>query len=99
MIRHIVTWKLKAEDAAGKSAAFTEMAQALGSLPPLVPEIRSLQIGQDIAETEGNWDVVLVVDCATTADLAAYQAHPEHQKAIAVVRANTAERSSVDFEL
>jgi hypothetical protein len=99
MIRHVVTWKLKAEDAAGKAAGFAAMAGALGSLPPLVPEIRTLQIGQDIAETEGNWDVVLIVDCATTADLVAYQAHPEHQKAVAIVREHTAARSSVDFEL
>jgi hypothetical protein len=98
VIKHIVTWKLKGEDAAAKSASFTAVAEALGALPPLIPEIHSFHIGQDLAETDGNWDAVLVVDYKTTADLATYQTHPEHLKAVEVVKANTTERASVDFE-
>lgn len=99
MIRHVVSWKLKATDAEGKSAAFTAIAEALGSLPHLIPEIRHLTIGQDLAATEGNWDVTLIVDYNTQADLAAYQVHPAHLEAAQVVRANTTDRVTVDFEL
>ena len=98
MIKHIVMWKLKAQDAAGKSEAFTAIAEALGSLPPLIPEIHSFHIGQDLAETDGNWDVVLVIDYKTTADLATYISHPAHVEAAAVPRGLTAERAVVDFE-
>jgi hypothetical protein len=98
MIRHVVMWKLKGEDAAARSESFTAVAEALGALPPLIPEIRSFHIGQDVAETEGNWDAVLVNDYATPADLAVYQTHPEHVRAASIVRENTTERAVVDYE-
>jgi hypothetical protein len=99
MIRHIVTWKLTAEDEAGKAAAFDEMAVAFGALPHIIPEIKTLHLGRDVDETAGNWDVALVVDFASTADLDVYQVHPDHEKAKAVVRAHTGERAAIDFEL
>ena len=98
MIRHIVMWKLKGEDAAAKSASFTAVAEALGALPPLIPEIHSFSIGQDLGETDGNRDAVLIVDYKTTADLATYQTHPDHVKAAAIVREHASERTTVDFE-
>jgi predicted metal-dependent HD superfamily phosphohydrolase len=98
MIRHIVTWKLKAEDADSKSQAFTAMAEALGALPALLPQIKAFHIGSDIGETDGNWDATLIVDFASTADLAAYQKHPEHLKAAAVTREHAASRAVVDYE-
>jgi hypothetical protein len=98
VIKHIVSWKLNGEDAAARSESFTALAQALGALPAVIPEIHSLSIGQDLDETDGNWDAVLVVDYASTADLATYQSHPEHVKAAAIVRAHTGERAVVDFE-
>lgn len=99
MIRHIVTWKLTAEDSAGKAAAFDALAEGFGSLPHLIREIKTLHLGRDLDETSGNWDVVLIVDFASTAALEAYQVHPEHQKVAAVVRTVTGERSAIDFEL
>jgi predicted metal-dependent HD superfamily phosphohydrolase len=99
MIRHVVTWKLKAEDAEGKSAAFTEMAEALGALPALLPVIKTFHLGADLGDTDGNWDATLIVDFANAADLEAYQVHPEHKKAAAVTRLHAADRATVDFEL
>jgi hypothetical protein len=99
MIRHIVTWKFAAEDAAGKASAFDQLAMGFGALPPLIPEVRALSLGRDVDETPGNWDVVLIIDFATTDDLETYQVHPEHEKVKAIVRALTRERSSIDFEL
>lgn len=99
MIRHIITWKLAASDAEGKNAAFAELSEGFGALPRLIPEIRSLQIGRDIDETTGNWDVALIIDYATTADLEIYQQHPEHARVKEIVRRVTTERTAVDFEL
>jgi predicted metal-dependent HD superfamily phosphohydrolase len=99
MIRHVVTWKLKAQDAEGKSAAFTEIAQALGTLPALIPTIKSLQVGRDLSESPGNWDIVLIQDYETTADLAAYQVDPKHLAVSAIVATHISERAGVDFEL
>jgi hypothetical protein len=99
MIRHVVSWKLSARDDAGKSAAFAEIAEALGALPALIPEIQALRVAQNQAYFDTNWDVVLVADYNTLDDLAAYQVHPEHVRAAAVVRSHTSDRAAVDFEL
>jgi len=99
MIRHIVSMRFREADAVGKSRAFDEIATGLGALPAVIPEIRSLQFGRDLDETDGNWDAVLVADYATTADLAAYQVHPRHVAVKAIIVANTVERMTVDFEL
>jgi Stress responsive A/B Barrel Domain len=99
MIRHIISWKLSAQDEAGRAAAFDAMAEGFGSLPALIPEIKTLHLGRDLDETPGNWDVVLIIDYENTAALAVYQTHPEHQRVAAIVRANVSERSAVDFEL
>jgi predicted metal-dependent HD superfamily phosphohydrolase len=99
MIRHIVSWKLSAQDAEGKSAAFTEIAEALGALPALIPEIQTLRVAHNQAYLETNWDVVLVADYNTFDDLEAYRVHPEHVKTAAIVRSHTTDRAAVDFEL
>lgn len=99
MIRHIVSWKLAAQDEDGKTAAVSAMAESFGALPHLIPGIKTLHFGRDLDHTDGNWDAVLIVDYATEADLAAYQAHPEHVKTSAIVRPLITERMCVDFEL
>lgn len=99
MIRHIVAWKLTAEDADGKAAAFDELAQGFGPLPALIPQIRTLHLGRDLGETSSNWDVVLTIDFDTTEDLQGYQEHPDHQPVRTIVRRLTADRMAVDFEL
>lgn len=99
MIRHVLTWKLVATDPTEKAAAFAELAEGFGALPKLIPVIKMLQIGRDLDETPGNWDVALIIDFATTADIETYQQHPEHLKVKDVVRRVTNERTCVDFEL
>ncbi len=98
MIRHIVTWKLASADPVEKTQAVDDLVAVFGPLPGLIPEIRSLQLGRDLDETPDNWDFVLVMDFETTADVATYQSHPEHDKARVVVRRVTTERASIDFE-
>jgi hypothetical protein len=99
MIRHIVSWKLTAEDADARAGAFDELAQGFGPLPALIPQIKTMHLGRDLGETSSNWDVVLIMDFESTEDLAVYQAHPEHQPVRAIVRRLTGERMAVDFEL
>jgi Stress responsive A/B Barrel Domain len=99
MIRHIVTWKFVDQDASAKSAAFDQLAEGFGALPHVIPEIKTLHLGRDVGEVASNWDVALIIDFASTADLDVYQAHPAHEKVKAIVRSLTGERSAIDFEL
>lgn len=99
MIRHIVTWKLTAEDADGKAAAFDQLAEGFGALPAIISEIKTLHLGRDVGDTASNWDAALLIDFASAVDLEAYQVHPEHEKVKQIVRSLTGERSAIDFEL
>lgn len=99
MIRHIVTWKLQAEDDAAKSAAVAEITEALLALQAQIPQARGLTVGRNVAYPDKNWDIVLTADFETLDDLDAYQVHPAHLAAAEVVRARVSARACVDFEV
>ena len=99
MIRHIVSWKLAAEDVATKAEQSAQISALLNGLVAVIPEIRSLTVASNSVDIAGNWDVVLVADYDHAAGLETYIAHPEHQKVAGYIRSVVAERSAVDFEL
>lgn len=99
MIRHIVSWKLKAEDEAEKAVAAAEIAAALEALPAHIPEVLSLSVARNVAYPEKNFDVILIADFETLDGLDAYQVHPEHIRAAGVVGARVTARACVDFEV
>ena len=99
MIRHIVAFKLKADDAETRRSDAALVKQRLEALVPLIPQISSLNVGISLGLVEGHWDAVLVGDFETNADLETYQANPDHLEAAAFVGGLTASRAIVDFEL
>ncbi|MBK4349004.1 Dabb family protein [Lacisediminihabitans changchengi] len=99
MIRHVVSWKLAAEDTATKAEQSAQIAAALQTLPPVIPEIQSLTVASNSVDVEGNWDVVLIADYADEAALRTYIDHPEHQKVAGFIRTLVAQRSNVDVTL
>ena len=99
MIRHIVTWKLRATDAPAKATAVAAIAAALEPLASRMPGIASLTVSANSAYFDQNWDVVLVGDYESLHALDAYQVHPEHVAAAAVVREHVTERASIDIDV
>jgi len=99
MIRHIVSWKLTAEDEAGKASAIAEISAALTGLVGVIPEIVTLTVSRNIAYADKNHDVVLIADFETLDGLDAYQTHPSHLSAAEIVKARVVARASVDFEV
>ncbi|MCU1421190.1 MAG: stress responsive alpha-beta barrel protein [Microbacteriaceae bacterium] len=97
MIRHVVSWGLEAQDAAGKAEQAAFVGERLMSLPPLIPEILHMTVGANAVDIDGNWDMVLVADYEDEAALRAYIEHPEHQKVVALIKPFLATRSAVDF--
>lgn len=97
-IRHVVSWQLASADAAEKAMHAARIADELTSLVGVVPEIRALHVGTDVAGG-GNWDVVLIADFDDLEAVARYQVHPEHQRAGAFIKSVVAERSCVDVEV
>jgi Stress responsive A/B Barrel Domain len=92
-------WKLAATSPEEKALAAAEIKHALESLVPIVPQIIALEVHVNSVSIERNWDVVLVADYASVADLDAYQVHPEHLAALPIVRSRVLERVAVDFEV
>ncbi len=97
MLRHIVMWKLAAEDVAEKARDSSLIASSLEALVSDIPEIASLSVSTDSTGIQGNWDVCLVGDFADEQALRAYIDHPEHQRAAAIVRALVSQKAAVDI--
>lgn len=98
-LRHVVTWRMAAEDPAERAEHAEGVAARLQGLVGVVPSIRALSVGVNALEIDGNWDVTLVADFDDAAGLDAYQVHPAHQEVVAYVRAVVGGRSAVDFEI
>jgi hypothetical protein len=97
VIRHIVLWKLIAEDAGGKAESVAAIAGALEPLASVIPGITDLKVSANAAFLDTNWDVALVGDYESVEALEAYQVHPDHVAAAAVVRAHVSARACVDI--
>lgn len=97
MIRHIVAFRLVAEDAAGRADAARELKSVLEALPERIPDVSSLEVGPDLGKVDGHWDAVLVSEHPDVAALERYQAHPEHQAALQRINSLVAARAVVDY--
>lgn len=101
MIKHIVMWKLK-DSAEGRTKAENAkmMKQKLESMPPLIPELDSVEVGIHMFEGGGDpiCDVVLIAECENEEHLHAYAAHPEHKKVVEFILKVVNERRVVDFQ-
>lgn len=98
-IRHVVMWKMNGADAAERAEQAAEVARLLNALDGVVPEVLSISAGANSVYPDANWDVTLVSDFATVADLEAYQVHPAHEAAAVYIRSVAAGRAAVDFTL
>jgi len=96
MVRHIVMWKVKASE--NKSEDLQKLKFALEGLPDKIGTIKNFEVGLDFSEkSEVSADIVLNSTFASKHDLDVYQKHPEHQKAVEIIRSLTVERRVVDY--
>jgi hypothetical protein len=96
-IRHIVLWKLAADDADTRALHAEQIAERLLSLRGVVDEIDHIEVGRNVANPQSNWDVALVSEFADVEALERYQVHPAHQEVAGFIRSLVAERSCVDY--
>lgn len=99
MIRHVVTFKFRAEHAEQRAAAASQLRATLEPLASLVPGVQSLEIGIDEGSIEGHWDAVLISLHDSVEALAAYQVHPQHVTALSVVAGLVESKSVVDYTI
>ncbi|HEU0207226.1 MAG TPA: Dabb family protein [Pseudolysinimonas sp.] len=98
MIRHIVEFRLAADDPKQRTADARGIHDRLTALLGVVPTVRSITVAQDLGMVGGHWDVVLVSDHDSNADLEAYQVHPAHQEAATWISTVVSDRATVDYE-
>jgi hypothetical protein len=98
-IRHVVSWKLAAEDDSVRAEQAAEVARRLLALDGVVPQLRAISAGPNVAYPDANWDVTLIADFDSVAELEEYQVHPAHEQVVAYVRSVVASRVAVDFEV
>lgn len=79
MIKHIVMWKLKefAEEKDKLENAKT-IKRDLENLQNKINQIRYIEVGININESEQAYDVILYSEFNSIEDLDTYQNHPDH---------------------
>ncbi len=92
MITHTVMFKFP------EPAQTLEAKRLLETLPPLVPQIKSLWIGLDGTGSPDAFSLVLVTTHDSWDDLKGYAEHPEHVARTAFIREHHIGRASVDSE-
>jgi hypothetical protein len=97
MFRHISLLRWKPDATAAQRAAVPE---ALRALPSLIPTIRAYTLGEDVHETEGNYDLAIIADFDDKAGYIVYRDNPDHQRLIAeLIRPILDSRAAVQHEL
>ena len=98
MIKHIAMFKFKAfESAEEKENYYNRLREAFDGLDKKVPEINFLQIGFDELHSEASFDFVVNVDIESLDALSVYANHPEHIKAVSVVKEMAVDRKVIDY--
>jgi hypothetical protein len=82
-----------------KTAAATELLRRLNELPSKIDLIRKYEAGIDVRKLEWSYDISLVMDFDTMADLDAYTIHPAHQEFVAFNKDFSIAKVCVDYEV
>lgn len=95
MVKHVVTFKLKGSQEE-RSEIAKKFKQALESLPGIIPELKSIEVGININPAEA-WDICLIACADSLEDIAAYSKHPAHVDAVKIIAPHKEDRACVDF--
>ena len=96
MIKHVVVWKIK--DPTQRAAHASAVKRALEALRGHIPGLLRIEVGIDIGYDKQAHDVALYAEFDDAAALDAYQRHPLHEDAKAIVALLVTDRRAVDWE-
>lgn len=99
MIKHIVMWKVRGDDAGARAHNLALLKAEFESLRGRIPGLLHLEIGIDESGIDYACDAVLYSEFASRQALADYAGHPEHLR----VKRNLGDlriaRHQVDYEV
>lgn len=100
MIKHIVMWRLfNFADGTSKQENALRLKEMLLSLPAKIPQIKKMEVGLNIDQTDAASDIVLYTEFHSLEDLKTYQKHAEHQKVVEFLNKVRSEKRVVDYEV
>jgi hypothetical protein len=82
-----------------KLEASKKVINRLNELPLEISVIRKYEAGIDFRKLSWSYDIVLIMDFDTMADLEAYTIHPAHQDFIAFNKEYSVEKACIDYEV
>ncbi len=100
MIKHIVMWKIKdSHEGRSKTELAKKLKEDLELLKGKISEIRHIEVGINISDSDAACDVVLYSEFYSMEALEAYRVHPAHQEVARFVSEISCERHVVDYEV
>lgn len=94
-MKHIVMWKLKAEN---KVENARKIKEGLEGLHGKIEGLKAIEVGINVNSSDAAFDVVLVSAFENAEALERYQVNPLHVKVAEFVRSVAADRKVVDYE-
>lgn len=94
MLVHIVMFKFKDEN---KDSNIVEVKKQLEELLEFIPELKTMEVGVNIADEARAFDLSLVSTFNSQDDLKIYANHPKHLEVTAFVRSVVIESKVVDY--
>lgn len=100
MVRHIVMFKLKEfASPAEKQAKLDEIKTRLEALIDKIDVLRKIEVKFN-CNPEESWDLILITELDSLADVNTYANHPEHVAvAKGIIGPVKADRACVDYEM
>jgi heme-degrading monooxygenase HmoA len=99
MIKHIVMWNLRGDDAVTLARNLALVKAEFESLRGRIPGLLQLEVGIDESRVDYACDVVLCSEFASREALAAYAEHPEHLRVRRALGDMRIARHQVDYEI
>ena len=99
MIKHIVMWNVRGDDAAARARNLACLKAEFESLRDRVPGLLHLEVGIDESRIGYACDVVLYTEFASREALAAYAEHPAHLRVRHALGDMRTVRHQVDYEV
>lgn len=100
MLKHIVMWELlETANGHSKEKNAHELKSRLNSLPMLIPEIRSYEVGINSGQSSAAMDVVLISAFDNSEDFETYRQHPAHQEVVEYLKTIQSMARVVDYEV
>jgi hypothetical protein len=98
VIKHIVMWNVRGDDATSRARNIALLKAQFESLRGCIPGLLNLEVGVDESRIDYACDVVLYSEFESREALAAYAEHPEHLRVRRMLGDLRIARHQVDYE-